>query len=438
MNLIRDDIHHIYRAYLVPTLGSALALSVYSFVDTIAVGQYAGSLGTAAIAVINPVYTYLYIINMLFAAGGSVRLGHALGRGRKQAAMEYFSAAVTACLAVTLLSWLLGNVFRDQILLAFGADQEILPVVSAYGQWIFWFMPLISLPDFLGAFLRMDQDPRRAMHAVMAGGLLNMFLGWYLVFPCGMGVSGAGLATVLGTVVQNIWMLTHFVSKKNHLQLVRCRDFFQRLKEIVYTGFSAILLDIGNIVVVVALNRMMLTYGGREALGVYGVLNTITMLTQALYAGIGQTIQPAVSVNFGASQKERVCAFYQLALRAAMLMGIVITLVGELFPRQILFLFNGTSGSTAASGAVIVRWYMPAFLFLGVNVLNAYYLQSILKRTEASWAAASRSLILPLVFLAILHRFLGAVGVYLSIPLSELFTAVPVTLWVEKQNASLV
>ena len=44
---------------------------------------------------------------------------------------------------------------------------------------------------------------------------------WFFVFPCDMGVYGAGLATALGSAVSFLVMLTHFASRKNTLRLVK-------------------------------------------------------------------------------------------------------------------------------------------------------------------------------------------------------------------------
>ena len=39
MDILRDDIKKLFGHYLVASVGSALVVSIYSFVDTIAVGQ---------------------------------------------------------------------------------------------------------------------------------------------------------------------------------------------------------------------------------------------------------------------------------------------------------------------------------------------------------------------------------------------------------------
>jgi Na+-driven multidrug efflux pump len=56
MELLKSNIKSIYFKYLFASMGSAIVMSIYNFVDTIAVGQSEGPNGTAAMAVIAPLY----------------------------------------------------------------------------------------------------------------------------------------------------------------------------------------------------------------------------------------------------------------------------------------------------------------------------------------------------------------------------------------------
>lgn len=437
MDFLNGDIKKIYRNYLIPTLGSALVMSIYSFVDTIAVGQYAGAIGTAALAVINPLYILMYVLGSICALGGSVRYGHAIGKGKKDEASGYFSAASILCMALTGAMWIISVIFLGQILRIFGANDAVFPTAMAYGKWIIWFLPVIVLPDYLGAFLRIDRDPKRALRAVMIGGAVNMFLDWLLVFPLQMGVSGAAIATVIGTLVQDIIMFSHFSSRENNLRFVRTAHMLQYTGNILWTGFGSSLLDLGNVALAVIMNQMMRAYGGTEALGIYGVVNTITILFQALFAGVGQTILPAVSINYGAEKKERVRAFYKKARTSIMILGVLFTLTGELFPDQILFLFIHAEGLMITLGSYIFRLYFPCFLFLGYNVLATFVFQALLLHKASMWIAILRSFAVPLMMLFILPHLLGATGVYVTLTLSEFAVAVGVWRYTRTQTTLL-
>ena len=56
MDLLRGNIKTLYFKYLSAAFGSALISSIYGIVDMAMVGQYQGPDGTAALAVVAPVW----------------------------------------------------------------------------------------------------------------------------------------------------------------------------------------------------------------------------------------------------------------------------------------------------------------------------------------------------------------------------------------------
>ena len=55
MNLLKDKIETLYQKFLWPSLFAAMVTTIYSFVDTIAIGQGVGPDGAAAAAIIYPI-----------------------------------------------------------------------------------------------------------------------------------------------------------------------------------------------------------------------------------------------------------------------------------------------------------------------------------------------------------------------------------------------
>ena len=74
MDFLKGKIRPIYFRYLAAAFGSAMITSVYSVVDTAMVGQYHGPDGTAALAVVAPVWNLIYSLGLLMGIGGSVIL----------------------------------------------------------------------------------------------------------------------------------------------------------------------------------------------------------------------------------------------------------------------------------------------------------------------------------------------------------------------------
>ncbi len=423
MNFLTDDTRILYRRFLLSSLGSALAMSVYSFVDTIAVGQSEGDLGSAAMAVISPLYGSLVFLAIVFGIGGAVLMSNAKGEDNEEKGNAVFTASLAAMGVVIAVSWIMFALFYRQIFTFFGADADLMPVVMRYAKWIIRFFPVFIVPTFISAFIRNDGAPGLCTAAVMAGGCLNIFGDWFLVFPMGMGMEGAAIATVAGGCLQVLIMHTHFFRKDCHLKLVRPRRFLRGIKRTVAVGFSSGILELGSVIIPVLMNNQIGRYGSNVELAAYGVLAAITPLFQALFSGVGQTIQPLVSVNYGAGNKDRVRDFWQKAFATAGIFGTVFLLLGELFPRQIMKLFVDASPAALQAAPGIFRRYFLLMLPLSLTVLSIYYLQAIVEEKSAVLISALRVALFCAAAFA-LPAVCGLKGLWLALPCSELFTAV--------------
>ncbi|MDE5757519.1 MAG: multidrug transporter MatE, partial [Allobaculum sp.] len=60
MNFLTDRIKPMYLKYLSAAFGSALITSIYGMVDMAMVGQYQGPDGSAALAVVAPIWNIIY------------------------------------------------------------------------------------------------------------------------------------------------------------------------------------------------------------------------------------------------------------------------------------------------------------------------------------------------------------------------------------------
>lgn len=105
MDLLRDNVRTIYRKYFLAAFGSALISCVYGVVDMTMVGQYQGPDGTAALAVVAPVWNVIYSLGLLTGIGGSVLLSAKRGSGAagQAEANEYFTTDVLASVLPALL-----------------------------------------------------------------------------------------------------------------------------------------------------------------------------------------------------------------------------------------------------------------------------------------------------------------------------------------------
>lgn len=429
MDYLTSSTKVLYRKYLIASLGSALVITIYSFVDTIAVGQSEGPAGTAAMAVITPIFGILVFFGIFFGIGGSVLMNNAKGAGNEEKGNAYFTTALILVVGFTVVTWVLFARFSKPILFFFGATQGTLPLVMRYVQWLLRCWPIFIFSTFIGAFVRNDNAPGLVMAGVISGGCFNIFGDWFFVFPLGMGMEGAAIATVLGTTLQCLILCSHLFRKCCGLKLAKPFRMGKAIRKIFVIGIGASLLDLGTVVLSTITNNQILRYGSEVELAIYGVMTTIAALVQAMYCGVGQAIQPLVSANFGGRQYGRVRQF----LKMSVIMGVLFTVLAECLPVPIVQLFMDATPEVLAAAPNSMRLYSLLYLFLGFTVLSTYYLQSVMRDRAsmaigicAVWSSAgSCSTSCP--------SFWGINGVWLALPISECIVTVVAAVFLSKK-----
>ena len=426
MDFLNGKIKTLYFKYLASAFGSALITSIYSIVDIAMVGQYHGPAGTAALAVVAPIWNLIYSLGLLMGIGGSVLFGISRGTsgGEIRQSNEYFTASVIGSAVLAAAAWLAILIFDRELLLFFGADSTTLELAMDYIFPVKFVIPCFLFTQTLAAYLRNDKNPALATAAVLAGGIFNIFGDYFFVFVCDMGAMGAGLATAIGSVISILVMLTHFLTGKNTLCLVRPSRIFHRFRKIAVTGFSTFFIDIAMGVLTVLFNRQIMSRLGTDALSVYGVIVNISTFVQCCAYSVGQATQPIVSANFGAGKGDRIRQTLKYALLTAVSFGLVWTALCLSIPNQFLRTFMNPTESVLRIAPAIIRNYGMSFLLLPLNIFSTYYFQAILKPQAAFIVSISRGLVISGMLILLLPAISGAESIWYAMPLTEFAVAI--------------
>lgn len=428
MDFLTSKIKPMYFKYLTAAFGSALISSIYGVVDMAMVGQYQGPSGTAALAVVAPIWNIIYSLGLLMGIGGSVLFSTLRGKSEenRKESNEYFTAALIGVGILAVITWV-GVIFFDrQLLMLFGAEETLLPLAQSYLFPVKFVVPSFLLTQLMAAFLRNDGNPGLATKAVLFGGIFNVFGDWFFVFVLDMGIMGAGLATAMGSVFSLLMMLTHFRSKKNTLKLEKPTKLLSKLKSISVTGFSTFFIDVAMGILTMLFNRQILKYLGTDALSVYGIIINISTFVQCCAYSIGQASQPIISTNFGAKQWKRISQILKYALGTAAVFGLIWTAIAELVPNLFVRIFMTPTEEILTIAPNIVRSYGLSFLLLPFNIFSTYYFQALMKPTASFLVSVGRGAVISGILIYLLPAVLGANAVWFAMPITELIVAIAV------------
>ena len=438
MDFLNGRIKPIYFKYLSAAFGSAMITSIYSIVDMAMVGQYHGPEGTAALAVVAPVWNVIYSLGLLMGIGGSVIFSAKRGGVRNDGKEnQYFTAAVIGSVALAILSWIGIWNFEQPILTFFGADSTLLAAAQRYMRPIKYVFPLFLFNQMLAAFLRNDKNPGLATISVLAGGIFNIFGDYFFVFTCDMGIYGAGLATAIGSGISFLVMLTHFISRKNTLRLVRPEKLLHKLYEISVTGFSTFFIDVAMGILTVLFNRRIMEYLGADALSIYGPIINVSTFVQCCAYSVGQAAQPIISTNYGAGKGGRIKETLRLAIGTTAFFGIFWTALSMICPNLYIRIFMNPTPKILDMAPAIIRTYALSFLLLPFNIFSTYYFQALMQPRAAFIVSVARGLVISGSLILTLPVLAGANSLWFAMPITELVVAVYAAAAIKKYTGRL-
>lgn len=429
----------MYFKYLSAAFGSALISSIYGVVDMAMVGQYQGPNGTAALAVVSPVWNIIYSLGLLMGIGGSVLFSTLRGKSEtnRKKSNEYFTAAVIGVLALAAITWLAIIFFDRRLLLLFGAEETLLPLARSYMFPVKFTVPSFLFTQLMSAFLRNDGNPELATRSVLFGGIFNIFGDYFFVFVLDLGIMGAGLATAMGSVFSLLMMLTHFRSKKNTLKFEKPTALPSMLKNICVTGFSTFFIDVAMGILTMLFNRQILKYSGTDALSIYGIIINISTFVQCCAYSIGQASQPIISTNFGAGKGRRISQILKYALGTAAVFGLLWTALAVFVPNLFVRIFMTPTEEILAIAPNIIRSYGISFLLLPLNIFSTYYFQALMKPAASFLVSVSRGAVISGILIFLLPAAAGADAIWFAMPLTELIVAVYVITMMVKYTIQL-
>lgn len=182
MDLLKDNLKKLYLRFLIPSLGSAMVMSIYTLTDAIVIGKGVGSDALAALSITTPLLCILMAMGILFGVGGSVQMSVHRGTGDFQKANRFFTLSFVALAIIAGILWIVYGFGISALLRVMGANDTLYPYALAYMRYINIFLPVAVFSNYIAIFVRADQDPNRAMLGVMLGGVVNIVLDIVFVF----------------------------------------------------------------------------------------------------------------------------------------------------------------------------------------------------------------------------------------------------------------
>ena len=402
-----------------------MAVSCYILADTFFVARGMGSAGLAALNLAIPVYNVIHGVGLLLGMGGATRFAvlksqHAHGEADAVYTHTLGMAALAA--AVFLPLGLLG---AGPLAAALGAQGQVHAMTQTYLRVLLAFSPVFLLNDVLQCFVRNDGSPGLAMKATVAGSAANILMDYILIFPCGLGILGAVLATGFSPLIGILIQAPHWLGKSRGFHLVPTCPAARTAGRILALGAPSLLEQLSGAVVMVTFNWLILRLAGNTGVAAYGVIANLSLVVLAVYSGLAQGMQPLASRAWGRGRHGDVRRLARYALGTVLAVSAVICLGIFAGAEALTAAFNSEGDPDLRRMAVQgLRLYFIGAPFAGLNIVWSIWFSSVERPVPAQVVAVLRGLAVILPVTLALAAALGMTGVWLAFPVSEAAVAV--------------
>ena len=421
--LDRRGLRRQFLRYVPLNIMGMLALSCYILADTFFIANGVGADGLTALNLVLPMFSLVSGLGRLFGMGGATKYAICKSAREPEATRRVFTQSMLLCAVTGAAVTVPGVLAAEWICTLLGADASILPLATQYLRTISLFALAFIFNNALVCFVRNDGNPRLAMLDMVIGSLANVVLDYIFIFPLGMGMFGAAIATCFSPLIGIGVLCFHLFSAKSGLKPMRCRPTLRTTAEVCSIGFSSFFTEFSSGIVIILFNFLILSLAGNAGVAAYGIVANLNLFAVAMFSGISEGAQPLVSGAYGAGRYAELRRVYHWAVSLAVVLGIGLYALSAVFAQPITQLFNRDGGAALTQLATQgIHLYFPALFLAGINIVTTSLFASITRPTASFVISVARSLVLVSLFALTLSRPLGMTGVWLSIPCTEVVT----------------
>lgn len=412
--------------FTIPLLIGNLFQQLYNMADTFIVGR---TIGVHALASVGSTGSIIFLI-LGFAngltAGLAIPLAQRYGAKNYSGVKRSFYVSILISSIVAILLTILSMVFCRQILEIMQTPVEIID--GAYDYLMVIFAGIFSSMAFnlLSNIFRSIGDAKTPLYFLVIACIMNIILDVVFIAGFGMGVEGAGYATVLSQIFSALACIL-YIWKKIPILRLNSKDFVAKsldVKEHIRISFpmafQSSIIAIGAIIIQITLNQL-----GATAVAAYTAAQKIDQVAILPMMSFGVTMATFVAQNYGAKKYDRIWSgvrdCIKLSLTFAISVGIILNLFSPIFIRA----FVGVGHEEVVElGAIYFITNGTMYSLLSLLFIYRYTLQGVGK-TFTPTVAGIMELCMRAFAAVVLSNLYGYTGATMSNPLAWLGSLIP-------------
>ena len=412
--------------FTIPLLIGNLFQQLYNMADTFIVGR---TIGVHALASVGSTGSIIFLI-LGFANG--LTAGLAIPLAQRYGAKDYlgvkrsFYVSILISAVVAILLTILSMIFCRQILEIMQTPVEIID--GAYDYLMVIFAGIFSSMAFnlLSNIFRSIGDAKTPLYFLVIACIMNIILDVVFIAGFGMGVEGAGYATVLSQIFSALACIL-YIWKKIPILRLNSKDFVAESSDVrehvrisFPMAFQSSIIAIGAIIIQITLNQL-----GATAVAAYTAAQKIDQVAILPMMSFGVTMATFVAQNYGAKKYDRIWRGVRDCIKLSLTFAISVGLILNLFSPIFIRAFVGVGHEEVVElGAIYFITNGTMYSLLSLLFIYRYTLQGVGK-TFTPTVAGIMELCMRAFAAVVLSNLYGYTGATMANPLAWLGSLIP-------------
>ena len=183
-DLANDKIGVLLFRLALPSITAQLVNMLYNIVDRMYIGHIEGIGATAltGVGVTFPIIMIISAFSALIGMGGAPRVSICMGRKDKEGAEKVLGNCLTMLVTISVILTVFFLIFKNEILMAFGASSETLPYAERYLTIYICGTIFVQISLGMNMFISAQGFAKVSMATVLIGAIINIVLDPVFIF----------------------------------------------------------------------------------------------------------------------------------------------------------------------------------------------------------------------------------------------------------------
>lgn len=420
------EVRRLILTMSLPIMISMLVQALYNIVDSMFVARVSEA-ALAAVSLCYPIQMIMVAVACGTGVGINALLSRYLGEKKREKASQVAMHGLFCAICNWLVFAVIGLFFSEAFLRLFSDDVQIIMMGISY-------MQICTICSF-GVFVqityeRIMQSTGNTIYNMViqgVGALINIILDPIFIFGLGpvpaLGTAGAAIATVIGQIVAMFLGIIITQKKVREIQL-SVRGFHldgMIMKAMYRIAIPAILMQSIMSFMTVMMNMILAPFS-EMAVSVFSIYYKLQQFVFMAVLGMNNALIPILSYNYGANQMERIREGIRFALWMSCVIMAIGTVVFQLFPTQLLYLFDAKE-TLLSIGIPALRTISVSFVFAGISMVLCSVFQALGSPNHSLLVTLLRQMV---ILLPLAYGFSSAFGLdmcWWSFPITEVLCA---------------